>query len=158
MTHSHLQVLLRRAIHNFGLLKDFCNRLGTVSHQSQRNDNPKGIAQHKISPVVVTLRAGVGHPVHILIVPANNVVQHITIELAHADEQLERVSPGVVRDGGVGDEEGQRAPEEGGDGFHADNKGVLSHVARVGEGVLLPKLTEQVGFAGHVKVVVGEVA
>lgn len=151
-------MLLGRSIHNLGLFKHLANGLDTVTHQTQRNDDPEGIAQHKVRPVVVSLRTRVRNAIHKLVVPANDVVQHITVQLAHADEQLERMSPGVVGDGSVGDEERQRAPEESSDGFHTHDKGVLGHVARVRERVLLPQLTEQVVFAGHVEVVVRKVA
>lgn len=154
----NLLMLLGRPIHSLGLLKSPANRLDTAPHQAQGNSDPKGIAQHKVCPVVVSLRARVGNAIHKLIVEANDVVQNVTVELAHADEQLKRMSPGVVSNGGVGDEEGQWAPEESSDGLHAHDKGILGHVARVRERVLLPELAEEVVFAGHVEVVVGKVA
>jgi hypothetical protein len=36
--------------------------------------------------------------------------------------------------------------------LHAQHQGVRGHVARVGQGVLLPQLAEHVGGAGHVGV------
>ena len=70
----------------------------------------------------------------------------------------EGVAQRVVGDDEVDAGEGHGAPEDGGDGLHADGEGVLAHVARVREGVFLPQLAEDVRLAGHVEGVVGEVA
>lgn len=44
------------------------------------------------------------------------------------------------------------------DGLHAKDEGVRGQVARVGEGVLLPELSEEVLFWAHQGVIEGEVA
>jgi hypothetical protein len=42
--------------------------------------------------------------------------------------------------------------------FHAEDEGIGDHIPRVGQGVLLPQLAEEVGPAGHAAVVEDEVA
>lgn len=89
---------------------------------------------------------------------AGGVVQHVAVQLTETNNKLERVTQRVREDDAVDTQEGQGPPEDGGDGLHGDDEGVLSEVARVGEGVLLPQLAEEVEAGGHAVEVVGEVA
>jgi hypothetical protein len=50
-----------------------------------------------------------------------------------------------------------RGDTYGRNGLHAEHKGILGKVARVGERVLLPQLTKQILHAAHIAEVVGKV-
>lgn len=129
-----------------------------LKDQGTGDDDPEGVAQEVVGPEIVVLGPAVVFLVHEHGEGAGGVVQDVAIDLADADDELERVAQGVAGHDGVGDEEGDGAPEEGGDGLHGDEERVLGEVAGVGEGVLLPELAEEVELAGHVLEVVGEVA
>lgn len=51
---------------------------------------------------------------------------------------------GVIRGDEGREDEGERAPAPGGDGLHGHDEGVRGEVPRVGHGVLLPELREDV--------------
>lgn len=73
---------------------------------------------------------------------ARGVVKHVTVQLTQADDYLERVTERVLLDDAPGTDEGEGTPEEGRDGLHTDDEGILGQVARVGEGILLPELAK----------------
>lgn len=122
------------------------------------DDDPEEVAEEVVGPEVDALRAAVDDLVDDLVEGAGGVVQDVAVELAQADDDLERVAHGQVLDNAVGAEEGEGAPEEGRHRLHAHDKGILSQVARVGEGVLLPELAKDVSSASHVGKVEREVA
>jgi hypothetical protein len=144
-----------------------------LPHEEARKNDPKGVHEHEIAPVIGGLRERVCHVEDIVIGHVGRVVEDVAVELAQRDDELERVAERVV----VGDEnsanKGERTPEglsqretmrEKGrktyssDSLHAQYKGTLRQVPRVAQAVLLPQLAEQVLHASHVPEVVGEVA
>ena len=86
------------------------------------NNNPERIHEHIVSPEINLLRAAVHDVINKLSKGASGIVQDIAIELAKADNHLQRVAERVVQNNAVGAQERQGSPEDGGDGFHADDE------------------------------------
>jgi hypothetical protein len=121
-------------------------------------DRPGRIQAHEIGIIIKALRARIADATVIVIHDIGEVVQHHAVELAATGEGLGRVPEGRVREDQVGGQQAQRTPGPGGDALDDHDGGVGGQVARVGFRVLLPGLAEEVGFAGHGQMVVGEVA
>lgn len=134
-----------------------CGLADALLDKQQRNNNPEEVAEEVVSPEVKSLRSAVHNVVYNLLERADGVVQDVTVQLAQADDELERVSQRVVDNDEVDTEEGHWAPENSSDGFHANSEGVLGHVARIRQGIFLPELAEDVCLAGHVECIVGKV-
>jgi hypothetical protein len=86
-------------------------RVHALPHEEARNDDPKGIHEHEVAPVIGGLRARVCNVEDIVVEHGGRVVEDVAVELAERDDELERVAERVV----VGDEnsadEGERTPE-----------------------------------------------
>lgn len=135
-----------------------CGLADALLDEQQGNNNPEKVAEEVVSPEVESLRSAVDNVVDDLLERADGVVQDVAVQLAQADDELERVAQRVLGNDEVDADEGHWAPENSSDGLHADGEGVLGHVARVREGVFLPELAEDVCLAGHVECIVGKVA
>jgi hypothetical protein len=148
-----------------------------LDHQKARDDDPEGVHEDKVAPVVCGLGARVRDVEDVVVEHGGGVVEDVAVELAERDDELERVADGVVVGDEAGGDEGERAPEclrrvlvpahsialgawttYSSDRLHTQHKGVLGEVARVAQAVLLPQLAEQVLHAAHGAEVVGEVA
>lgn len=151
-----LCLLANRCCFDFG--KHACNLINARSDEQQRNDNPEEVAEKVVSPEVESLRSAVDNVVDNLLESADSIVENITIQLAQADDDLEGVAERVVGDDEVDAEKGHGTPENSSDSLHADGEGILGHVTRIREGVLLPELAKDVCSASHVEGIVGEIA
>ena len=69
------------------------------------------------------------------------VVQNVAVDLAQADQSLEREPQRVPEDHHRSDKHAARSPSDRSDALHAQNKGVLCQVAAVRERVLFPHLS-----------------
>lgn len=153
---SLLRLLTSRCRLDFG--KHACDLINTLSDEQQGNDNPEEVAEEVVSPEVESLRSAVDNVVDDLLESTDGIVENITIQLAQADDDLEGVAQRVVGDDEVGAEKGHGTPENSSDSFHADSEGILCHVTRIREGILLPELAKEVCSASHVEGIVGEIA
>lgn len=100
-----------------------------MHHTNRRDNNPDRIAENIIHVKVKLLRATVHNAMNNLIEVASTKVQHITIKLSNADDQLDRVSQRMLLDDTPRAKERHETPEEGGYGFHGDEEGILCEVA-----------------------------
>lgn len=96
----------------------------TLVDEVSWNDDPEGVHQHKVSPVVELLGARVGEVEDVVVEERGSVVQDIAVKLAERDDELGRVAAGVVDGDEVGGEEGTGPPEDlekskSAIGFHA---------------------------------------
>jgi hypothetical protein len=86
-------------------------RSHALPHEPTRNHDPEGVHEHKVSPVVRRLRTRVRHVENVVIEHGRRIVQHVAVELAERDDELERPAQRmVVCDKNSGDE-GARTPE-----------------------------------------------
>lgn len=125
--------------------------------EAEGDDDPEEVAEEVVGPEVKGLGAAVLDALDDDGVGGGGVVEDVAVELAEADDELQGVAQGGAGDDAPGADEGEGAPEDGGDGLHGDDEGVAGEVARVGEGVLLPQLAEDVHLIGHGGVVVRKV-
>jgi hypothetical protein len=80
-------------------------------HQVAGDDDPEGVHQHEVAPVVGGLGAGVGNIEDVVVEERGRVVENVTVELAQRDDELQRVAQRVVDGDEVGGEEGEGTPE-----------------------------------------------
>ena len=80
-------------------------------HQVAGDDDPEGVHQHEVAPVVGGLGAGVGNVEDVVVEQRGRVVEDVTVELAQRDDELQGVAQGVVHGDEVGGEEGEGSPE-----------------------------------------------
>jgi hypothetical protein len=77
----------------------------TLDHQPPGDDDPEGVHEDEVSPVVGGLGARVCNVEDVVVEHGGRVVENVTIELAERDDELQRVAERVVvRDQGGGDE------------------------------------------------------
>lgn len=100
-----------------------------MNHTNRRNNNPNRITENIIHVKVKLLRATVHNAINDLVEVASTKVQQIAVELSNADDQLDRVSEGMLLDDAPCAKERHWTPEEGGYGFHGNEEGVLSEVS-----------------------------
>lgn len=70
------------------------------------------------------------------------VVQHIPVKLSSGDDDLQRVSEGMIHDDERREDEEQRASAEGGNRLHRHYKRVRSEIAQIRHGVLARRCWE----------------
>lgn len=80
-------------------------------HEVAGNDNPEGVHQDEVAPVVSGLRASVGDVQDVVVEERGCVVENVAIELAQRDDKLQGIAQRVVDSNEIGGEEGERAPE-----------------------------------------------
>jgi hypothetical protein len=83
----------------------------TLDHQQTRDDDPEGVHEDEVSPVVGGLRARVCDVEDVMVEHGGCVVKNVAIELAERDDELERVAEGVVVGDETGGDEGEGTPE-----------------------------------------------
>lgn len=83
-----------------------------MPHEVTRDDDPEGVHQDKVAPVVELLRARVRQVEDVVVEQRGSVVQDVAVELAKGDDELGRVAQRVVNGDEVGGEEGAGAPED----------------------------------------------
>jgi hypothetical protein len=81
-----------------------------VADEDEGYDDPEGVHQDKVSPVVRSLWPRVGETQHALVEQARRVVQHVAVELAERYDDLEGVTERVVDGDERGREKRERAP------------------------------------------------
>ena len=69
-----------------------------MNHTNRRNNNPNRITENIIHVKVKLLRATVHNAMNDLVEVASAKVQQIAVELSNADDQLDRVSEGMLLD------------------------------------------------------------
>ena len=112
---------------------------GVPAHR-QRDHHPEAVEAHEVEPKIKRL----GARVDAALVEAGRKVERVPVELADGRDQRRKVPPGASDAVLVRGEGAQRAHEKGGDELHADGEGVARGVPRVGLGVLLPDLCQEV--------------
>lgn len=129
-----------------------------LDEQRHRDHDPDKVAEEVVPPEVEALGAAVDDLEDALAEEAGAVVEEVAVDLAQADDELQRESDRVVLDDGPGQEEREGAPGERSDALHAYQERVLGEVAGVGEGVLLPELGEEVVLGSELGKVDSKVA
>jgi hypothetical protein len=82
-----------------------------LDHEPPWDDNPEGVHEDEVSPVVRGFGARVCDVEDVVIEHGGRVVEDVAVELAERDDELQRVAERVVvRDKG-GSDEGAGAPE-----------------------------------------------
>ena len=108
---AHLLSLLQQL---GGIVDGFESTDGSVDalvHQVAGDDDPEGVHQHEVAPVVGSLGAGVGNIEDVVVEQRGRVVENVAVELAQRDDELQGVAQGVVDGDEVGGEEGEGTPE-----------------------------------------------
>jgi hypothetical protein len=86
-------------------------RVDALDHQPTGDDDPEGVHENEVAPVVRGLGARVRNVEDVVVEHGGSVVEDIAVELAKRDNELEGVAERMV----VGDEgsgnEGQRTPK-----------------------------------------------
>lgn len=80
--------------------------------RTEGNDDPDKIHQEIIHPEVIGFRAAVGPLVDVVIEEAGGVIQRIAVEMAHADNHLERMLQGVPIGGQPCNNKAKWSPQE----------------------------------------------
>lgn len=62
----------------------------------ERNDNPEGVHEHKVTPEVKRLRARVRTVEEVVVEQARGIVEHVAVELSERDDDLEWIAERVV--------------------------------------------------------------
>jgi hypothetical protein len=108
---AHLLSLLQQLGGVIDSLESANGSVDALVHQVAWNDNPEGVHQDKVAPVVSGLGAGVGNVEDVVVEQRGCVVQDIAVELTERDNELERVAQRVVNGNEVGSDEGEGSPE-----------------------------------------------
>jgi hypothetical protein len=97
------------ALHQLGRVVDGAEcapgRVYALDHQPSRDDDPEGVHQDEVAPVVRGLGTRVCDVEDVVVEHGGRVVENVAIELAERDDELQRVAERVVvRNKGGGDE------------------------------------------------------
>jgi hypothetical protein len=80
-------------------------------HQEAGDDDPEGVHEDKVAPVVAGLGTRVRDVEDVVVEHGGGIVEDVAVELAERDDELEGVAEGVVVGDERGGHEGQRTPE-----------------------------------------------
>ena len=140
---SHLLTLLRFGISSLqGRQHGERQHIPTAELTAWYND-PKEVHQNEVKPEVKGLRSRVRYASNIVVEETCRIIKDISIELAHADQHLQRIPHRMPRHNERGNQQTSRSPEQCSDTLHAKDKRVLRQVPRVRECILLPHLAEE---------------
>lgn len=123
--------LLYTSSANVTLAKHDCpRREGT---RTAGDEDPEEVHEKVVSPEIVSLRTGVCDAIEVVVEHARSVVENVAVDLTHGDNDLERVSHGVLLCDQPRYDEGERAPGELCDGGFRGTilfRTTLKHVQR----------------------------
>lgn len=108
---AHLLGLLQQLRSVVDSLERADGSIDTLVHQVAGNDDPEGVHEDKVAPVVGGLGAGVGDIEDVVVEQRGRVVQHIAVELTERDNELQRVAQRVVDSDKVGCDEREGSPK-----------------------------------------------
>lgn len=129
-----------------------------LDEQRHGDHDPDKVAEEVVPPEVEALGTAVDDLEDALAEEAGTIVEEVAVDLAQADDELQRESDRVVLDGGPGQEKREGTPDERSDALHTHEERVLGEITRVGEGVFLPELGEEMVLSGELGKVDGKVA
>jgi hypothetical protein len=115
LSRLFLVSLLAQLLNQPGGIVDGCKGApgshDALVHEVSRDDDPEGIHQDKVAPVIVLLRTRVRQVEDVVVKERSGVVQDVAVELAERDNELGRVAERVVDGDEVGSQKGAGAPE-----------------------------------------------
>lgn len=154
LTCSFRCLFLHRVLREPKRSYTFC---AAPSNLNQRDEEPERIERDEVDPEVEGLGPAVDGAVDGVVEEEDDEVQYGPVQLAEADDDLQRVAEWVVLDHKPSDQKGQRAPRKCGDRFHTHGKRVTREVSRVRLRVLFPQLSKEIGPRWHRTIIVREV-
>lgn len=80
-------------------------------HEIAWDDDPEGVHEDKVAPVVCGLGARVRYVEDVVVEHGGCIVEHIAVELAERDDELEGVAQGMIVGDQAGGDEGAGPPE-----------------------------------------------
>ena len=76
------------------------------------NHNPDEVHEEIINPKIIHFRSAVGYTMDIVVNQARHIVQYISIQMAHADDDLEWMPQGMLGKRQICHPVAERAPEK----------------------------------------------